>query len=234
MLAKRIIPTILMKNGLLVKGKQFSADRVVGNALQAARIHAARGVDELMMLDVTATKEEREPNYRLVEQLTKYTQIPVTVGGGVSSAGAAYDLFMAGADKVCVGSRWQAIEYIAQRFGSQAVVASLDVKKKTTTRCAAQFARDLVEMGAGEILLQDIVMEGTMGGFDLDLITTVTEAVPVPVIASGGCGSYKDIWYAFGAGADAVAVGALFQFTDSTPRKAAQYLDSLGMEVRLD
>jgi len=232
MLAKRIIPTILMKNGMLVKGKRFSADRIVGNALQAARIHAMRGVDELMMLDVTATKEGREPSYRLIQQLTKYAQIPVTVGGGVTSAGAALDLFLAGADKVCVGSEVSAIEEIAKRFGSQAVVASMDVGENNRND-AQPWAKELVEMGAGEILLQSIPREGTMDGYDLELISEVANYVPVPVIASGGCSGYDDMFQALMTGADAVAVGALFQFIDRTPRGAAEYLHEQGVEVRL-
>jgi cyclase len=229
MLARRIIPVILSKNGLLVKGTQFSADRVVGNALQAARIHAMRGVDELMILDVSATKDNREPNYRMIEQLTQTTRIPVTVGGGIRHLSHVQGLFNAGADKVCIGTRKSLIRDISASYGCQAVVASVDAV--THVKAMAEMV-ECIELGAGEILLQDVRREGTMEGFDLDLVS-YSDRIDVPLIISGGCKDYEDMKRAFDAGASGVAVGALFQFTDATPRKAAQYLDALGVEVRL-
>ncbi len=233
MLAKRIIPTILMKDGLLVKGERFKADRVVGNALQAARIHAQRGVDELMILDVSATRDKREPRYDLIEKLTSTTTVPVTVGGGISSLDHIRNLLAAGADKVCIGTKKSLIKPAADKFGSQAIVASVDMNVDLDYKDAALAeAERCVELGAGEILLQSMDLDGTMEGYDLVLIDAVAPYIDVPVIASGGCKSYHDMLKAILAGADAVAVGALFQFTDSTPKGAAQFLYEQGVEVR--
>jgi cyclase len=228
-LAKRIIPTILMKNGLLVKGKQFSADRVVGNALQAAKIHAMRGVDEILILDVTATREGREPDYAMIEKLTSTTTVPVTVGGGIQSVEHVRNLLASGADKVCIGSALGMVEPLADKFGSQCIVAALDINQERPEIGAwvAEYE------GAGEILLQSIPRDGTMRGYDLDLIKLISDWAKVPVVASGGCSGYPDMLAAITAGASAVAAGALFQFTDATPKGAAEYLNSQGVEVRL-
>jgi cyclase len=229
-LAHRIIPTILMKSGHLVKGEQFKADRIVGNALQAAKIHAMRGVDEILILDVDCS----EPDFKMVETLTKSTTVPVTVGGGIHLLWDSERLFAAGADKISIGDDTSMIYVMASKYGSQAVVASLDVDVDLDyIDGAREQAEWLVEEGAGEILLQSIDRDGTMQGYDLDLIDGVANYVDVPVIASGGCSGYADMHAAIDAGASAVAAGALFQFTSATPRGAAKYLQAHGVEVRL-
>lgn len=237
-LARRIIPTILSKNGLLVKGKGFAADRVVGNALQSAKIHAMRGVDELMILDVTATKEGREPDYEFVKKLTDNCFTPVTVGGGIKSSEHVRKLLRSGADKVCIGTETGAIEHLSAQYGSSTIVVSIAHPDTLTSNQAdIQYSRwkamNYEQQGAGEILLQNVKRDGTMQGYDLDLIESVASSVNIPVIASGGCKDYEDMYNAIQSGANAVAVGALFQFTDATPQEAAEYLHNKGVEVRL-
>lgn len=246
MLAKRIIPTMLVRGQTLVKGERFNGWRSIGHAAQAARIHAKRGVDELCILDIAATAEKRAPDLDLVRQLSEECFIPITVGGGIRTLRHIDMLLRAGADKVCIGTGFfenhELVRMAAERFGSQAIVVSIDAKGDgIATHCGTVdkllqphvVARGAVLEGAGEILLNNIDRDGVMCGYDLDLIAKVSGAVDVPVIASGGCGSYEDMLAAFKAGADACAVGALFAFTDDTPKGAAQFLKQAGLEVRL-
>ena len=247
-LAVRVIPTLLCKGEHLVKGRQFSADRVVGHVQQAARIHQARGVDELIVLDVTATKEGRGPNIEAVERLTSACFMPLTVGGGVRDLADVSALLRAGADKVAVCTfaqeRPSFIRECAARYGSQAIVASVDVRDPgwPCTRCgtiqwhvcgALVLARGFANDGAGEILLTSIDREGTMQGYDIETIKAVSDAVDIPVIAHGGCSGPEDMLKAIEAGASAVAAGALFQFTDWTPKACSQWLLEHGVEARV-
>lgn len=247
MLAKRIIPTLLVRGRTLVKGERYDSWRSIGHALQGAKVHAKRGVDELLILDIAATAEGRGPDLDMVRELSEGCFIPITVGGGVRSLADIDALLRAGADKVCIGTAAfelpSLIPDARQRFGAQAIVASLDVRGgQVTYRCGSYalepdtpraVALALERAGAGEILLSSVDRDGTMAGYDLDLIREVAQAVDVPVIASGGCSGYEDMLAAFRAGADACAAGALFAFTDSTPRGAAQHLKAHGVEVRL-
>jgi len=237
-LASRIIPVMLCKGRQLVKGQRFVNDRVVGHALQAARIHAARGVDELLILDVFATADGRTVDLGMIEELTDGIFVPVTVGGGVHTLEQIKALLRAGADKVLIGAAayrpGSFVEEAAQCFGSQAIVVSVDQhhRRSDSAECvwrASYFAAE----GAGEILLNNVDRDGTMQGFDLDLIREVCAAVSVPVIACGGASSYDNIAQVIAAGASAVGVGALFQFEDATPRGAAEYLRDRGVTVRL-
>lgn len=238
---------MLVRGRTLVKGERFNGWRSVGHAAQAARIHAARGVDELCILDVSATAEGRGPDLDLVRELSADCYIPITVGGGVRSLEDIDALLRAGADKVaiCTGA-WEVVDLFedaAKRFGGQAIVASVDAgpRGRVTYRCGAKtlgytprYVAGLLEQyGAGEILLQSVERDGTMVGYDIDLIHEVSKAVSIPVIASGGCSGPEDMLKAIQAGASAVAAGALFQFTDETPRSCAQYLKAKGWEVRL-
>jgi cyclase len=246
MLATRIIPTMLNRNGQLVKGKQFNSWRAVGNAMQAARIHASRGVDELCYLDIGATPDGKGPDFEAIAKMTEGLFTPITVGGGITKAEEVRQLLASGADKVAICTAAirdpGLIEWCAGRFGSQAIVAAIDVKagmvsiecgKKTINQRAFFIAKQLEKYGAGEILLTSIDRDGTMEGYDLDLIRQVANSVDIPVVASGGCKSYDDMYLAIRAGASAVAAGALFQFTDSTPKEAARYLQQRGVTVRV-
>lgn len=242
-LATRVIPVLLQRGHTLVKGQQFNSWRSVGHAMQAVRIYQARGVDELIYLDIGATPEGRGPNFDLVAQLTAECFMPLTVGGGVRTIDDVRNLLAAGADKVtiCTGGPLL-ISQCAPYFGSQAIVGAIDVKdgyaavrcgSRTTLQPAVAWARSCQDHGAGEILLTCIDREGTMSGYDLDLIHAVSQAVSIPVIANGGCSGYEDMYNAIQAGASAVAAGALFHFTDCTPKGAAEYLAKRGVEVRL-
>jgi len=233
MLAKRIIPTMLVRGRTLVKGERFNGWRSIGHAAQAARIHAARGVDELCILDIAATAEGRGPDLDLVRELSDGCFIPITVGGGVKTLHDIDALLRAGADKVCIGRSQHIIPAASDRFGKQAIVASLDYGPNKGTPWQSMEAQGLEAFGAGEILLQAMDRDGLMCGYDLATIAAVSPAVSIPVIASGGCSGYADMLAAFRAGADACAAGALFAFTDDTPKGAAQYLKTHGLEARL-
>lgn len=248
-LAHRIIPVLLANNGMLVKGKQFNSNRIVGNVQQAAEIHQARGVDEMVVLDVGTSKLNAEPDYDAVKRLTEKCFMPISVGGGIRTLQHIHDLLANGADKVVIGSAaledpelvWSA----SQHFGSQAIVVAIDALFENgnwfvTSRCGQQthcysavaYAQDIVEQGAGELIVTNIKNDGMMQGYDLGLIRKIAKAVDVPVIANGGCGSYLHMHRALSAGADAVAAGAAFQFLDLTPQGAADYLSGKGWSVR--
>lgn len=246
-LAVRVIPTLLCRGEQLVKGERFQSWRSVGHALQAARIHNARGVDELILLDIAATPEGRGPNLDLVRKLADECFIPLTVGGGVRSVDDVRDLLNAGADKVAICTEaWPLfgtlIEDCAKRFGSQAIVASIDYRNDDcylecgtvwATTTPINLAKEYAELGAGEIMLTNIEREGTQEGYDLQTIEKVAQEVSVPVIAHGGCSGYEDMLCAVRSGASAVAAGALFQFTDCTPKGASKFLHEHGIEARV-
>ncbi len=232
MLAHRIIPVMLTKGRTLVKGQRFVNDRVIGVAANAARIHAARGVDELLLIDITATAEGRIPDLKLVEDLCHGNFSPVTVGGGVRTIAHIDSLLRSGADRVLVGAAVRKdlglVRESAQHFGTQALTVAIDYPDQTIAD-----AVHAAEAGAGEIVLNNKERDGTLEGLDIELIRHAASAVPVPLVACGGCSGYDDMRRAIEAGADAVAAGALFAFTDCTPLGAVRYLKSKGMEVRL-
>jgi cyclase len=246
-LAHRIIPTILCRGRQLVKGVAFDSWRSVGLAAQAVKIHAMRGVDEVCLLDITATKEGRGPDLTLVEELSQSMFAPLAVGGGVRNLDDVKALLRAGADKVVIGTAFvdlPEMRRIADAVGRQALIASVDVRDgEVMWQCGSvsvsgsmnpvAYAKLCADVGAGEILLQSIDRDGTMAGYNLALISAVSMALDCPVIASGGCGTYEHMREALDAGASAVAAGAMFQFSDATPRGAARYLAQHGVEVRL-
>ena len=222
-LAIRVIPVLLRRGNSLVKGRQFNSWRSVGHPLQAARIHAARGVDELMILDLGSD----QPDYVMIDKLTRDSFTPITVGGGIKTIADIQNLLRAGADKVCLKSQ-ELMKAASGIFGKQAICASLEVRDQTVVEEAKQ-----LEEISGEILLQSVDRDGMMGGYDLELIHNVSCAINIPVIASCGCGTYQHMLEAIQAGASAVAAGAMFQFTDATPLGAAQYLHEHGIETRI-
>lgn len=245
-LARRIIPVMLTKGRTLVKGQRFDSWRSVGNVMQAARIHAARGVDELIILDISATAEDRRPDLGLIRELCEDCFIPVTVGGGVRSLADMDALFRAGADKICVcTAAWEVPSLIpdaSKHYGKQAIVGVVEYADgDATIRCGSSnlqmtplgWAGYLEKMGVGEILLSSVERDGVMQGYDLPMIETLCKLASVPVIAAGGCGSYQHMLEAFKAGADACASGAMLAFTDQTPRGAAKFLQQHGMECRI-
>jgi cyclase len=238
-LATRIIPTLLFRGDKLVKGTKFDPWRVVGHVEQAAKIYAARGTDEVILLDVAA--RDHGPDFDLVRRISRDFFTPLTVGGGCASVEAARELLLAGADKIAIGRAAVhdrvLVSLSARKFGSQAICVAVNVKGEGLLEAPdldpVTYARRLEAEGAGEILLTSVDREGLMVGYDLDLIQDVARAVNIPVIAHGGCSSYRDMAEAIRVGAHAVAAGALFQFTDCTPRSAATYLQKNGYEVRI-
>lgn len=231
MLARRIIPVMLTRGEALVKGRNFSGDRIVGHALQAARIHATRATDEICILDVAATREGRTISLSLVEALTETAFVPVAVGGGIRTLQHIRDLLGSGADRVVIGQAARDdptfIRRAADRYGSQAITVSVDYPRQSITDAVA-----LAEHGAGEILFQNVERDGTQCGLDLPAIKAMCEAVSVPVVVAGGCRDYHDALLAIEAGASGVGVGAAFLFDDLTPAGMARYLHEHGVEVR--
>lgn len=233
----------------MVKGSRFDSWRSCGLAAQAVRIHQKRGVDELCLLDVGATPDGRGPDLSLVEELSEVCFMPLAVGGGVRTKEDVRALLKAGADKVVIGTAAfddrRLVREVANWVGRQALVVAIDVTLgRIATHCGKR-VRDtqpvdgvvaqaiaVEELGAGEILLTSIDREGAMVGYDLDMIRLVSKAVDIPVIAHGGCSGYGDMVDAVHAGASAVAAGALFQWTEATPKEAACYLKHYGIETR--
>ena len=243
-LATRVIPVILCRGRQMVKGKRFESWRSVGLAAQSVRIHQSRGVDELVLLDISATHEGRGPDLDLVRELSESCFMPLSVGGGISNIKHAKELLRAGADKLVIGTAGPtAIREISNAIGAQAIIASIDYREdgQTRTRSGTQptghsvldLSRICEDSGAGEILLTAIEREGEMQGYDLETIKAVSAAVSIPVIAHGGCGTYEHMHQAIKAGASAVAAGSIFLFEDATPRGACEYLGQHNVEVRL-
>jgi cyclase len=244
-LARRIIPVVLARGQEAVKGEGFDSWRSVGQLRQAIRVYEMRQVDEVCLLDIGATPEGRGPNVEFVREFAGEFFCPVTVGGGVSTIDHFRQILANGADKVAINTAAvetpELITEAAEKFGRQAVVVSIDVKDGWVhTHCgrtftgwlATNWARIVDQRGAGEILLNCIERDGTLSGYDLDLIKQVSAAVSIPVIACGGAGSYEDLRLALEAGAHAVAASALWHFTEATPAGAAEYLASHGIPVR--
>lgn len=230
MLLPRVIPVLLLKGRGLVKGVGFSRHVYVGDPINAVKIFDAKEVDELLILDITATKEKRIPPLELVQKVADQCLMPFGVGGGITSVEDARRILAAGAEKVCLNTAAlenpDIVSELASQFGTQSVVVCLDVKRGwiggtgVYSRCASkrisadpvQAAKLMVAKGAGEIVINDVTRDGTMSGYGLELIAQVASAVDVPVIALGGCGSLQHIRQAFEAGAQAAAAGAYFVF----------------------
>lgn len=244
-LARRVIPVVLYRGYEAVKGERFNSSRSVGQVRQAARVYERRNVDEIFFLDVAATPNGRGPDFDLIRDMVSEVYAPVTVGGGVRSLTDACQLIANGADKVAIGTAAvetpELISAIAAKFGSQAVVVSVDVMGGgLAIRCGTvwqvgdpvAFARECEARGAGEILLNSVDRDGTLTGYDLELVRSVSEAVKIPVVACGGAGTYFHMKQALDAGAHAVAASAMFCFCDCTPKGAARYLRRNGYETR--
>jgi imidazole glycerol-phosphate synthase subunit HisF len=252
MLKVRIMPTLLFKDMGLVKGVGFDSWRRVGSAMQAVKVYNMREVDELVFLDITATMENRSHDFETVDELADECFMPLTVGGGVRSLEDVRRLLQVGADKVAINTAAvdspDLIREAARRFGSQCVVVSLDARSdgkggweifsrsgsRPTGRDPAALAREMEAAGAGEILVTSIERDGTMEGYDVSLTRAVSEAVSIPVIASGGAGLYEHMAHVLTEGkAAAVAAASMFHFTQQTPREAKRFLGERGIQVRL-
>lgn len=229
-LRPRIIPVLLLRKSGLVKGEKFANHRYLGDAINTARIFNDKGVDELMLLDIDATREGRAPNYALIEEIAGECFMPLCYGGGVTTTQHMAQLYRLGCEKICLTSAAAEnpalLEEAAARFGRQSVVAGIDVRKKllggyeVMTRAGTQahklsleaHVREVTARGAGEILIQSTARDGTMAGYDLELIRLVRGLTARPLIAAGGAGSAADLAGAIRAGANAAAAGAMFVF----------------------
>lgn len=251
MLKVRVMPTLLWKNLGLVKGVGFDSWRRIGTVLPAIKVYNARGVDELVVLDISATGEGRNPDYDSIREWSSECFVPLTVGGGVRDLDIIRNLLHVGADKVCINSaafdRPELIREASRSFGSQCIVVSIDARRNNDgtygcfSHCGTQptgwkveaWAKKVEDLGAGEILLTSIERDGTMQGYDLALIKLVTSQVRIPVIASGGAGNYHHMFQAIEEGkASAVAAASIYHFTQQTPQEAKLYLAGKGIPVR--
>ena len=251
MLKVRIIPTLLWKEFGLVKGTGFDSWRRVGTMMPAIKVYNTRQVDELIVLDISATFEGRAPDCESINEFSAECFVPLTVGGGVRDLEGIRNLLRAGADKISINSAAygnpRLIREAAEKFGSQCIVVSIDARKtaggnyecfshcgtRPTGKSVDSWAREVERLGAGEILLTSVERDGTMQGYDLDLMKTVTGSVGIPVIASGGAGSYKDMYDAISvANCSAVAAASIFHFTQQTPMEAKMFLSENRVAVR--
>jgi imidazole glycerol-phosphate synthase subunit HisF len=255
-LARRIIPCLDVDNGRVVKGVRFIDIRDAGDPVEIARRYDQEGADEIAFLDITASSDNRDTMIHVVESVAGQVFIPLTVGGGIRCLNDIRRMLIAGADKVAINTaavqRPEFVREAAERFGSQCIVVAIDAKqvspaeeprrwevfthggRKATGIEAIAWARQMVAFGAGEILLTSMDRDGTREGFDLLLTRTVSEAVPVPVIASGGVGTLNHLAAGILEGkADAVLAASIFHFGEHTIGEAKQYLAKHGIEVRL-
>jgi len=251
MLCKRLIPCLDVKDGRVVKGVRFVELRDAGDPVAAALAYDAQGADELVFLDITASHEGRATMLDVVRRTAEGIYMPLTVGGGVRSLGDIRTLLRAGADKVSLNTaaleRPALIDEASRAFGSQCIVVAIDAKGGDTSwevhthggrrpagRDAVEWAREVERRGAGEILLTSMDRDGTGAGYDLALTRAVSEAVSVPVIASGGVGRLEHLHAGVVEGrADALLVASLFHFGQHTVPEAKRYLSERGVPVRL-
>jgi cyclase len=251
MLSKRIIACLDVRNGQVVKGVNFEGLRSAGDPAELARRYNAEGIDELVILDITATLEARRALAATIRAVARELFIPLAVGGGIRTEDDAAAAVRAGADKVSLNtaalSDPELISTLARRYGSQAVVVAVDAKREggrfavfarsgqaATARDAVEWAREAERRGAGEILLTSIDRDGTKAGFDCELTAAVSSAVSIPVIASGGAGSLDDFVDVFRAGrADAALAASIFHYSETSVRALKVHLRERGIPVRL-
>ena len=255
-LAKRIIPCLDVDNGRVVKGVQFVDIRDAGDPVEVARRYDREGADEITFLDITATSDNRDTIVHVIEQVADEVFIPLTVGGGIRELADISRMLKAGADKVGINSAAifnpNFVKEAAERFGSQCIVVAIDAKavnkpnepkrweifthggRKPTGIDAIEWAIKMVDFGAGEILLTSMDRDGTKIGFDLELTRSISDAVEVPVIASGGVGTLDHLVDGVTKGkADAVLAASIFHFAEFSIGEAKQHMQNNGIEVRL-
>ncbi|PCJ17514.1 MAG: imidazole glycerol phosphate synthase subunit HisF [Gammaproteobacteria bacterium] len=255
-LAKRIIPCLDVDKGRVVKGVKFVDIRDAGNPVEIAKRYDEQGADEITFLDITASHEGRDTTVKMVEQIASQVFIPLTVGGGIRKVEDVRNMLNAGADKIAINTAAvfepEFVQRASDKFGSQCIVVAIDAKqvvdgdqpkweifthggRKGTGLDAVEWAKKMVVMGAGEILLTSMDRDGTKIGFDLGLTRAVSEAVSVPVIASGGVGNLEHLSDGLLAGkADAVLAASIFHFGEYTVEEAKLHMRSRGIEVRLE
>jgi len=251
MLKVRIIPTMLYKDVGLVKGVGFDSWRRTGSAVQAVKVYNMREVDEVVLLDIAATPNQKPPDFATVDDLADECFMPLAVGGGVRSVEDVRRLLKVGADKVAINTAAvenpELVRQVSSRFGSQCVVISIDYRRRANghyeafTHCGTratgidpvELAQRMESLGAGEILLTSIDRDGTMEGYDIEATRRVSTAVTIPVIASGGAGNYDHMAEVLSEGkATDVAAASIFHFTQQTPLEAKKYLAARGFHTR--
>lgn len=255
-LAKRIIPCLDVDNGRVVKGVKFVDIRDAGDPVEVARRYDREGADEITFLDITASSDDRETIVHVVEQVAEQVFIPLTVGGGIRTVDDVRRMLNAGADKVAINTAAvfnpEFVKEATDRVGSQCIVVAIDAKKvseegednrweifthggrKPTGLDAIEWAQKMADLGAGEILLTSMDRDGTKVGFDLELTAAISDAVTIPVIASGGVGNLDHLAEGVLQGkADAVLAASIFHFAEYSVEEAKQHLQSKGIEVRL-
>lgn len=252
MLAKRIIPCLDVTGGRVVKGVRFVELRDAGDPVECAKAYEAQGADELTFLDITASSDGRDTMVDIVRRVAEQVFMPLTVGGGIRTAADVRRMLNAGADKVSFNTAAVnhpgILNQCSEQFGSQCTVLAIDARRNEqggwtvythggrtpAGRDAIEWAQEGVERGAGEILLTSMDADGTKNGYDLELTRAISEAVGVPVIASGGAGTLDHLVEAVTAGkADAVLAASIFHFGEFTIRQAKEYMQSKGVTVRL-
>lgn len=246
MLSKRIIACLDVRDGTVVKGVNFEDLRDAGDPAALARRYNTEGIDEIVILDVTATAEARQARAHTIQAVAAEIFLPLAVGGGIRSEEDAAAAIEAGADKVSLNTaaleRPELITTLAKRYGSQAVIVAIDAKnfqvfvrsgQAGTTRTAVEWAREATERGAGEILLTSIDRDGTKAGFDCELTAAVSDAVNIPVIASGGAGTFAHFADVFTTGhADAALAASIFHFNEQSVAGLKDFLLTRGIPVR--
>lgn len=248
MLATRVIPVLLKHRKALVKTIKFNKFNYIGDPLNTIQIYNNLAVDELIFLDITATQEDREPDYELIADMASECFMPLAYGGGVRTVEQMKKIFSLGVEKIIICSEaYNNPDFISQAanlFGNQSIVVSIDVRKNIWREYAIatisgthktktgpiEFAKLMEEKGAGEIFLNAIDQDGQMKGYDLDLIKMVAEAITIPLVACGGAGVYQDLNRAFKAGAQAVAAGSLFVYQNSNRAVLVNYPTENDME----
>ncbi len=251
MLAKRIIPCLDVKDGRVVKGVKFVNLRDAGDPVSNASYYEREGADELVFLDITASYEDRDIMLDVVRRTAEKVFMPLTVGGGIRNITDIRNLLKAGADKVSINTaavkKPGLISESAARFGEQCIVVAIDAKRKgkgwevythggrtPTGKDAVKWAKEAQKRGAGEILLTSMDRDGTKKGYDLELTRAVSEAVGIPVIASGGAGTLKHLYEALTKGrADAALAASIFHFREFTIKETKEYLRKRGVAVRV-
>ena len=251
MLKVRVIPTLLWKNLGLVKGVGFNSWRRVGSILPAVKVYNTRQVDEMIIVDISASGDNAEPDFDMLGEIAHECFVPLTFGGGINTLEHIKMALRLGADKIALNTAALAdpelIKRASERFGSQCIVVSIDAVKENdgsywcyshsgarkSNKQVVAWAKQAEELGAGEILLTDVVRDGSMEGYNQDLVKAVSSSVNIPVIASGGAGKLSDFSTALlESGASAVAAASLFHFTQTTPLEVKNYLASKGVMVR--
>lgn len=252
MLKKRIIPTLLFKNDKLVKGKKFNSWRTVGSIMQAVRVYKLRKVDELILLDITATNIKRDIDYELINEVANECFMPLSYGGGIKNIDQISKILKCGADKVCINTSatkdFKFIEEACKIFGSQAIIVSIDYRIDINNKIEVwsnsgslktnlnfkDYLKKLENSGVGELILTSIDRDGTMIGYDIETLTMANKLTQIPIIAAGGAGEFKNMLELLNqTNISALAAGSIYHFTKKTPLDVKKYLMKNGIPVRI-